>query len=173
MVSGCLHWPDNRQGQRQLETARQHLADFNFKAALEENQSVLARLPSRLGDQAFFQIGQVYAHPRNPDLHYQKSLASFQRIPDRYPASRLRAEAELWMAIIRQLIDQQNQIQRLTQKHTPLEKTLKSQRIKIKQLQDQLEKLKRVDLKMEEQKRDAMPAAEEIKGKENGKNPGS
>ncbi len=175
MVTGCLHLPNPWQGQQHLEMARQHFSGGDYKAALEENQMVLDRFPSRLADQALFQIGQIYAHPQNPDFNYQKSLASFQQIVDQYPASRVCAEAELWLLTIRRLIDQEKRIQKLNAKNIPLEKTLKSKKRRIKQLQDQLEKLKRIDIKIEEQKRDAIPQAEEIKEKDNGngKNSGS
>ncbi len=170
---GCLHWPPQPQGEKQLLEARQRFAAGDYSSALEINRSVLVQFPERLADQALFQIGMVYAHPDNPDRDIHKALQSFQDIIDRYPASHLQPEAHLWLAVMGQLSAQEGQIRFLTRRSASLEKTLKMQKRKISQLQDQLEKLKRIDIHMEEKKREAIPQAEELKEKGNGKNSGS
>ncbi len=173
MAMGCLHWPSQAQGEQQLLEARQRFANGNYSSALEINRRVLTQFSASLADQAIFQIGLIYAHPHNPDRDIQKAVESFQHIIDRYPASRLRQDAILWRVVLDQIRAQESQIQALTQRNAPLEKTLIIQKRKINQLQDQLEKLKRIDIKMEEKKRNAIPQAEEIEEKENGKNSGS
>jgi len=175
MVAGCLHWPQHRLGEQRLAAARQHLAIGDYKAALAENQKVLAQFSPDLADQALFQIGLIYMHPHNPDLKYQKSIAAFQDLIDKYPASRLRPDAEIWILMIGQFIAQEKQIQILKQRNAPLVRKLRTQHTKINQLQDQLEKLKRIDIKIEEKKREAIPQGEEIKekGNRNGKDTGS
>ena len=170
LIQGCLYLPKQWQGEQQLAKARQLFAGGNYEAALEKNQKVLEQYQTRHADQALFQIGQIYAFPENPNLDYQKSLESFQRIIFKFPASRFREDAKIWALIIRQIIDQEKQIQLLKEKNVPLEKTVKKQKSKIKQLQDQLEKLKRIDIKIEEKKREAMPQTGE---KGNGKDSGS
>ena len=170
---GCLHWPPQPQGEKQLLEARQRFAAGDYSSALEINRSVLAQFPERLADQSLFQIGMVYAHPDNPDRDIQKALQSFQNIIDRYPASYLQPEAHLWLAVLGQLRAQEGQIRFLTQRSAPLEKRLKIQKKEISQLKDQLEKLKRIDIHMEEKKREAIPQAEELKEKGNGENSGS
>jgi len=175
MVAGCLHWPQHRLGEQRLAAARQHLAIGDYKAAVAENQKVLAQFSPDLADQALFQIGLIYMHPHNPDLKYQKSIAAFQDLIDKYPASRLRPDAEIWILMIGQFIAQEKQIQILKQRNAPLVRKLRTQHTKINQLQDQLEKLKRIDIKIEEKKREAIPQGEEIKekGNRNGKDTGS
>ncbi len=173
MAMGCLHWPPQPQGEKQLVEARQRLASGDYSSALAINRRVLAQFPTRLADQSLFQIGLVYAHPHNPDRNIQKAVDSFQGIIDRYPTSQLQPDAHLWLAVLDQLRAQEGQIRFLTQRSAPLKKALKMQKKKISQLQDQLEKLKRIDIHMEEKKRDAIPPAEELKEKGNGENSGS
>lgn len=173
MATGCLHWPPQSQGEQQLLEARQRFANGDYSNALEINRRVLAQFPASLADQSLFQIGLICAYPENPDRDVQKAFESFQRIIVRYPASPLRQDAELWLVVLDHLRVQESQIRVLTQRNAPLEKTLKMQKRKINQLQDQLEKLKRIDIKMEEKKRKAIPQAEEIEEKGNGKNSGS
>lgn len=173
MVMGCLHLPKQRQGQQHLENARALLAGGDYKAALEENQAVLAQFQTSPADQALFQIGQIYAHPQNPNLNHQKSLKSFERIVYQFPSSRLREDAKVWILVIQQIIDYEKQIQFLRDKNAPLQKRVKAQKRKLNQLQDQLEKLKHIDIKLEEKKRETIPQAEEIREKGNGKDSGS
>lgn len=170
---GCLHWPPQPQGEKQLLEARQRFAAGDYSSALDINRRVLAQFPERLADQSLFQIGMVYAHPNNPDQDIQKALQFFQDIIDRYPESHLQPEAELWLAVLSQLRAQEGQIRFLNRRSAPLEKALKMQKRKISRLQDQLEKLKRIDIHMEEKKREAIPQTEELKDKGNGKNSGS
>lgn len=175
MAGGCLHWPQHRQGEQHLAAARQLLASGDYTSALAENQKVMVKFSPGLADQALFQIGLIYVHPHNPNLNYRKSLAAFHDLIEKYPASRLRPDAEMWILVIERFIAQEKQIEVLKQRNAPLIRKLKLQHTKINQLQDQLEKLKRIDIKIEEKKREAIPQAEEIKekGNANGKDTGS
>ena len=172
-TAGCLHWPLQPQGEKQLRAARQSFASGDYHKAHAINQRVLTRFPVRLADQALFQIGLVYAHPDNPDQDIQKAAESFRGIIDRYPSSHLQPEAQVWLSVLDQISDQEDQIRCLSERNAPLERAFIMQKKKIRQLQDQLEKLKRIDIHMEEKKRKAIPQAEELKEKGNGENSGS
>jgi tetratricopeptide (TPR) repeat protein len=172
-ATGCLHGPPQPQGEKQLLEARKRFASGDYRNALEISQRTLAQDPASLADQSLFQIGMIYAHPDNPDRDIQKALQSFQGIIDRYPASLLKPEAHLWLAVLGQLSAQEDQIRFLTQRNAPLEKALKMQKKKISRLEDQLEKLKRIDIHIEEKKREAIPQTEELEENGNGKNSGS
>jgi tetratricopeptide (TPR) repeat protein len=172
-VGGCLHWPKKWQGEQHLVEARHLMTGGNYDAALAENQTILDQYPQSLADQALFMMGQIYAHPENPNNDYQKSLEYFQRIARAYPESELKDDARLWVLIIFQIIDKEKEIQQLNEKIGPLEQTVEIQKIKLNRLQDQLEKLKNIDLKIEEEKRKVMPQSEDIKEKSNGKDSSS
>jgi outer membrane protein assembly factor BamD (BamD/ComL family) len=172
-ATGCLHWTPQPQGEKLLLEARKRFASGDYRSALDINQRVLAQFPASLADQSLFQIGLIYAHPRNSERDIQKAMDAFQGIIDSYPTSRLQPEAELWLTLLGELRAKEIQIQVLTQRDVSLQKTLKMQNQKIHQLQDQLEKFKRIDIKMEEKKRKTIPQAEELKEEGNGKNSGS
>ncbi len=165
IVSGCLHGSPTHQGDQQLLAARQFMARGDYRSALEINQRVLMQFPESLADQALFQLGLIYAHPANPERNDQNAVEAFQGIIDRYPASQLRPEAELWLVVLGNLRAQEDQIRDLMQRNAPLEKTIKIQKQKISQLREQLEKFKRIDIKMEEKKRNAIPRSEELQEK--------
>lgn len=165
IVMGCLHGPPPPQGDQQLLEARQFMARGDYRSALAINQRVLRQYPENLADQALFQLGLIYAHPANPDCDVQNAAEAFQVIIDRYPASQLRPEAELWLVVLGNLRAQEDQIRDLRQRNAPLEKIVKIQKQKINQLREQLEKFKRIDIKMEEKKRNAIPRSEELQEK--------
>jgi hypothetical protein len=162
---GCLHGPPPPQGDQQLLEARQFMARGDYRSALAINQRVLRQYSENLADQALFQLGLIYAHPANPDCDVQNAAEAFQVIIDRYPASQLRPEAELWLVVLGNLRAQEDQIRDLRQRNAPLEKIVKIQKQKINQLREQLEKFKRIDIKMEEKKRNAIPRSEELQEK--------
>jgi len=182
VISGCLHFPIPKkwQGEQHLEKAGSLIARGEYEAALQESKIVLSKFPKSLAAQALFQMGLIYVHPKNPNLNYQKSLASFQRIVTTYHGSGLRDDAQIWVLLIRQIVDEEKEIGNLKNKNASLEKTvgadkkkIKNLQEKIKILQDQIEELKRVDMGIEEKKREIMPQSEDLEEKENDKNPGS
>jgi hypothetical protein len=173
MSAGCLHWSGDRQGQAHLATARHLLAGGDYPGALEENHKVLQHSSTDFTDQALFQIGLIYAHPENPDRSYLKSLESFQRIVNQFPESSLCSEAKIWNLVIGGIIDQEKQVQRLTENNAALDRQIRMQKEQISRLQDQLEKLKNIDIKIEEKKRRALPPAEDTGEKSNGKDSGN
>ena len=174
-----------------------------YEASMAKNLTVLNDFPDSLADQALFQIGLLYAHPKNPNQNYEKSLGSFNKIPSEFPESRLRHQAQLWIVFIRDVIDKERKIGILNKKNVSLERTVEQQNIditilqkkietgknvdlivslektvdeqkkEIDQLLDQIEKLKRVDLGIEEKKQKILQQNENIEGKSNGENPGS
>lgn len=182
VISGCLHFPIPKkwQGEQHLEKAKSLIARGEYESALQESKTVLSKFPKSLAAQALFQMGLIYVHPKNPNLNYQKSLASFQKIVTAYHGSGLRDDAQIWVLLIRQIVDEEKEIGNLKNKNASLEKTvgadkkkIKNLQKKIKNLQDQIEKLKHVDMGIEEKKREIMPQSEDLEEKENDKNPGS
>ena len=169
----CLHVSGSRQGELHLASARDLLAGGDYQGALMENYRVLANDAPDLTDRALFQIGLIYAHPKNPDRNYPAALESFQRIVHQFPESPLSQDAEIWSRVIGLIIDQQKQAHLLWENNAILEKQVQTQKQKISRLIDQLEKLKNIDIKIEEKKSKVMPPAEDIKEKENGKDSGN
>jgi hypothetical protein len=179
------------------------MAGRQYEASMAKNLTVLNNYPHSLADQALFQIGLLYAHPQNPDRDFKKSLDSFNKIINRFPESRLRHQAQLWVLIIAEVIDKEQKFGILSSKNASLEKIVKQHKIEIinlqkkietpknvdliislekkvdeqkneiNQLQDLIEKLKRVDLGIEEKKQKILRQNENIEEKSNGENPGS
>lgn len=103
-LGGCATF----EGIRDTFAAREYIsrgktlaASGNFQEAIEENQKVLEMdaewVPK---DRAAFNMGLIYAHYKNPDRDYRKSLGYFKMIVNDYPASPLREQAETWADLI-------------------------------------------------------------------------
>lgn len=161
-IFGCLHFSKELQGEQLLANAMNQMMKGQYDAALAENLTVLEKFPPSLSDQAHFQIGQIFAHPKNPKQDYQKSLRSFNQIVKKFPQSRLRDQAQIWVLVIRNISDKKRDIGKLNKKIVLLEKTVKEQREGIDHLLEQIEKLKRVDLVMEEKKQKVLHRYENI-----------
>ena len=203
VIFGCLHFSKKLQGQQLLEEGMDQMVNRQYAASMKNNLAVLNNFPHNLADQALFQIGLLYAQPHNPDLDYEKSLGSLNKLLAEYPDSRLKHQSQLWILSIRDAIDKKRKIETLNSENISLgktveqqkieiallqkkietrenadliislEKTVKEQKKEINQLLDQIEKLKRVDLGIEEKKQKILLQDEMIEEKKDGKDSGS
>jgi len=109
---------------------------------MREAKEVLRLYPRILGDEALFQMGLIYAYPRNPDQDYQKSLKRFQRVIKEFPKSELKDQAEVWACVLQKIIDKDRELGKLEQRNSYLGKALEKKQKKVKGLESQVEKLK-------------------------------
>jgi outer membrane protein assembly factor BamD (BamD/ComL family) len=141
-ISGCLHFSNKQQGELLLSKSMNKMLRGQYDEAMEENFAVLNKYPSRLADQALFQIGLLYACPENPNQDYQNALNAFNKILIEFPESPHRDQAQVWVLFIRNLSEKDREIDLLNAKVVSLERSVEDQKISMNQLQDQLEKLK-------------------------------
>jgi len=126
------------------------LVKGEYGASLRETKEVLRLYPRTLGDEALFQMGLIYACPKNPDQDYQRSLKRFQRVIKEFPQSRVKNQAEVWVLFIQEIMDKEREIGELKQKNSHLGKALKKEKENAKELESQVEKLKDQLLRLKE-----------------------
>jgi TolA-binding protein len=86
------------------------LAKGDYEGALEENQKILSKYPNKPpGDEALFNMGLIYAHSKNPQKDYQKSILFFSKLVEGYPRSALTEQAKIWIGVL-QVIEKSKQI---------------------------------------------------------------
>ena len=158
-IWGCAHFPEKWKGEVRLARAWTHFSKGKYELSLNETKEVLRIYPRSLGDQALFQMGLLYAHHKNPDQDYQRSLESLQRVIKEFPLSKFKIQAEVWVWFIQEIIDKEKEISALKQDGSRLGKALGDEEEKVKRLEaqveklkDQLLKLKEIDLGIEEKK---------------------
>ena len=172
---GCLYYPEKWKSEEHLALSKHYMERGNFKASLKESQTALKLFPRSLGDQALFQIGLVYVHPKNPDKNLTNSKAAFQKLIDNYPNSNLKTQAQLWTIHLgriralettlhakkRQIGKLQNRINKNNSQNKKLQKEyiqkINVQKKEIQELKQNIKRLKEIDLKIEEQKRKTIP----------------
>jgi len=104
-----------------IKEANEFSSQGNYKASLSKYEQIIARYPAE-GDNVLFEMGLIYAFPRNQQKDYQKSLECFQKLIKDYPGSWYRHDSEVMIALIddvtrkdRGIITQQTQIETLEQ----------------------------------------------------------
>jgi TolA-binding protein len=86
------------------------LAKGDYEGALEENQKILSKYPNKPpGDEALFNTGLIYAHSKNPQKDYQKSILFFNKLVEGFPRSPLAEQAKIWIGVL-QVIEKTKQI---------------------------------------------------------------
>ena len=109
----------------------------DFKLSLQESNRAYKLYPQSLGDQALFQIGLIYAHPANPQQNYQKAKEVFGELLRKYPQSSLKTPTELWILVIRDIQDTDNQLQAKKKETDRLRLELKRQNARSNQMLEQ------------------------------------
>ncbi|MEW6616743.1 MAG: tetratricopeptide repeat protein [Thermodesulfobacteriota bacterium] len=90
--------------------AKELLRQGNYEKALEENQKALALSGENPpGDEAIFNMGLIYTHPKNHKKNFKKSLSFFQRLIKNYPQSPLTEQARIWIGVL-QMIEKSKEV---------------------------------------------------------------
>lgn len=141
-VQGLLARPEYRQ-------AENHRAGGDYQAALQQYRQIALTYPET-ADEALFEIGCIYAYPKNPEKDYQKSLEAFRRLVSEYPASRYQESADAFIALIVELATRDRGAPALRRQVDSLERQVES-------LQKQIEQMKEIDRSLEERRRSMPP----------------
>ncbi|MDY7037747.1 MAG: tetratricopeptide repeat protein [Thermodesulfobacteriota bacterium] len=139
---GCVHFQPKWKGEQRLARAGTLLAEGKYEDSMRETNEVLRLFPRTLGDEALFYMGLIYAHPKNRDRDYEKSLKWFQRVIKEFPRSELKDQADVGASVLQEILDKEKEIIGLRQRNSYLGKTLRKEKEKVKELEGQLEKSK-------------------------------
>jgi tetratricopeptide (TPR) repeat protein len=122
LLSGCSHFNDGRQAKKTFAEANDLFHQGSYTASLDKYSEITEKYPAN-ADRALFEMGIIYAHPKNEQKDYRKSLECFQKLIKDYPESVYRQNSEMMMFNIRNvalkdqtIAAQQMQIETLQQK---------------------------------------------------------
>jgi tetratricopeptide (TPR) repeat protein len=102
LLSGCSHFGDGR-AKTTFAEANALFHQGRFPASLDKYSEIANKYPAK-ADRALFEMGVVYAHPRNEQKDYQKSLECFQKLLKEYPESAYRQNSEMMIFNIRNVV---------------------------------------------------------------------
>ena len=75
-----------------------------YEASLSKYEQIIDKNPA-VADRVLFEMGIIYAYPRNEQKDYQKSLKCFQKIVKDYPDSEYRQDSQMMILQIHNVIN--------------------------------------------------------------------
>ena len=112
----------------------------NFEASLSKYKQIIEKYPTA-ADRVLFEMGIIYAHPRNENKDYQKSLECFRKIVEEYPDSDYRPDSQMMTFQIHNVINKDRTIARQQTQIETSWQGIKSRNNEISILQKQIEML--------------------------------
>jgi tetratricopeptide (TPR) repeat protein len=109
LISGCSHFNGGFQAKSSFEEANDFFNQGSYRASLNKYEQIIEKYPTT-GDRALFEMGIIYAHPKNEQKDYQKALECFQKLAQDYPGSRYRQDSEMMIFYINNVTIKDNLI---------------------------------------------------------------
>jgi len=103
LLSGCSHFHDRRQAEKTFAEANELFFQGSYAASLDKYSEIPEKYPAE-ADRALFEMGIIYAHPKNEQKDYRKSLECFQKLIREYPQSGYRQNSEMMIFNLRNVV---------------------------------------------------------------------
>lgn len=92
---------ERREANEYLMLAQNLMAKGDYEGSLRESQKVLGLLNDQSpADTAIFNMGLVYAHPKNPKKDNKRAIYFFNRVIKGYPDSPWAEQAKIWVGVL-------------------------------------------------------------------------
>ena len=131
-------------GGHQARTISREANEFynqgKYEASLSKYKQLIEKHPS-VADRVLFEMGIIYAHPKNEQKDYQKSLKCFQKIVRDYPDSKYRRDSQMMIFQIHNVINKDRIIAAQQTQIETSRQTVKGKKNEIVTLQEQVETL--------------------------------
>ncbi len=140
LLCGCSHFNEGYQAQSIFKEANDFFSQGNYKASLSKYEQILKESPTA-ADRVLFEMGIIYAYPRNEQKDYQKSLECFQKLIKNYPESAYRRDSEMMVFQIHNVTIKDKTIVALQIQIETLQQDAKSKENEVIALQKKIEML--------------------------------
>jgi tetratricopeptide (TPR) repeat protein len=144
LLSGCSHFNDGFQAKSTFEEANDLFNRGSYEASLNKYEQIMEKYPTTR-DRVLFEMGIIYAYPKNAQKDYQKSLECFQKLIRDYPGSEYRQNSEMMIFSINNVAikdktinTQQSQIETLRQEVKAKENEIIALQQEIKELEQKV-----------------------------------
>lgn len=146
-ICGCSYIDKGFQTRSISQEANDFFNQGKYEASLSKYEQIIEKNPA-VADRVLFEMGIIYAHPRNEQKDYQKSLECFQKIVRDYPDSEYRRDSQMMILQIHNVIikdkiiaTQQTQIETSRQEVKSKENEIITLQEQIETLEEQIETL--------------------------------
>lgn len=103
LICGCSYLDEGLQVRSISQAANDFFNQGKYEASLSQYEQMIAKHPAA-ADRVLFEMGIIYAHPRNERKDYQKSLECFQKLVRDYPDSAYRLDSQMMIQQIHNVI---------------------------------------------------------------------
>jgi tetratricopeptide (TPR) repeat protein len=86
LICGCSHFNEGFQAKPTFEEANILFNQGSYTASLDKYEQIIGKYPTT-ADRVLFEMGIIYAYPKNAQKDYQKALECFQKLVKDYPGS--------------------------------------------------------------------------------------
>ena len=126
------------------QEANEFFNQGKYEASLSKYEQIIEKHPA-VADRVLFEMGIIYAYPRNEQKDYQKSLECFQKLVRDYPDSEYRRDSQMMILQIHNVIikdkiiaKQQTQIETSRQKAKSKENQIITLKERIETLEQKI-----------------------------------
>jgi tetratricopeptide (TPR) repeat protein len=145
LICGCSQF----QVRSTLKEADDFFSQGNYEASLSKYERIIEKYPE-VGDRVLFEMGIIYAYPKNEQKDYQKSLECFQKLIKNYPGSNYRYDSERMIFHINNVTMKNKKIATQQTLIETLEQEVKSKGNEIITLQKKIEALEQNNFSVEQ-----------------------
>ncbi len=145
LMCGCAHLCDGFLTGPDFNEANKFVRQGNYKASLLKYEEIIVQHP-QAGDRALFEMGVIYAFPRNQQRDYHKSLECFQKLIKNYPESRYRQNSVVMVSLINEVLSKDKRV--ITQR-----KQIDKLEQEIGEFEKKIEQMKEVDINLKQKKK--------------------
>lgn len=142
LICGCSHFNEGYQATSTFEEANDLFSRGSYEASLNKYEQIIEEYPTT-GDRALFEMGIIYAHPKNEQKDYQKSLECFQNLVKDYPGSGYRQDSERMIFYLNNVAIKDKMISTQQTQIGILQQEVKSRENDIVTLQNKIETLEK------------------------------
>jgi tetratricopeptide (TPR) repeat protein len=103
LICGSSYFDEGLQARSMFQEANDFFSQGNYEASLSRYEQIIEKYPTGR-DRVLFEMGIIYAYPRNEQKDYQKSLECFQKLIKDYPESEYRRDSEMMIFNINNVI---------------------------------------------------------------------
>lgn len=142
LLCGCSHFDGGYQVRSTFEEANDLFNQGSYKASLNKYEQIIEKYPST-ADRVLFEMGIIYAYPKNEQKDHQKALECFQKLIQDYPGSGYRQDGEMMIFNINNVIIKDKTIATQQTQIETLQQEVKRKENEVLTLQKNIEALER------------------------------
>jgi L,D-peptidoglycan transpeptidase YkuD (ErfK/YbiS/YcfS/YnhG family) len=140
LICACSYIDRGRQVRSISQEANDLFNQGKYEDSLSKYEQIIEKHPA-VADRVLFEMGIIYAYPRNEQNDYQKSLECFQRLVKDFPDSEYRLDSHMMILQIHNAIIKDKIIARQRTQIETFRKEVKDKEDEIITLQEKIETL--------------------------------